>query len=365
VPAPERPIAKELSSAGLLAHVLISKYCDHLPLYRQSQIFARQGVMLNRSTLANWVGGASWWLEALRERLATHIFASNKLFADDTPMPVLDPGRGRTRTGRLWVPCRQCDRRDGDLCAYYGLAIIRRSAKEVTAIEPLAGRNVVVTGGTGALGEIVVARLTRAGAICHVPSRRATSASLAEKDDRLRIVPGIDLTDETTVDRFYDAVPELWASVHMAGGFAMAPVAETARADFLHMIEMNALTAFLCSRAAVRAIRKTGRGGRIVNVSARPGLDPRKGARMAAYATSKAAVAAITLALAEELKDDRILVNAIAPSTIDTAANRRAMPNADTSKWVMPEAAAEAVLQLVSPANMEISGAVLPLYARA
>jgi transposase len=105
-PAPERPIAKGRASAGLLAHVLVSKYCDHLPLYRQSQIFARQGVMLNRSTVANWVGGASWWLEALRERLAAHVFASGKLFADDTPIPVLDPGRGRTRTGRLWAYVR-------------------------------------------------------------------------------------------------------------------------------------------------------------------------------------------------------------------------------------------------------------------
>lgn len=105
-PAPERPIAKGRASAGLLAHVLVSKYCDHLPLYRQSQIFARQGVTLNRSTLANWVGGASWWLEALRDRLAAHVFASGKLFADDTPIPVLDPGRGRTRTGRLWVYVR-------------------------------------------------------------------------------------------------------------------------------------------------------------------------------------------------------------------------------------------------------------------
>lgn len=105
-PAPERPIAKGRASAGLLAHVLVSKYCDHLPLYRQSQIFARQGVTLNRSTLANWVGGASWWLEALHERLAASVFASAKLFADDTPIPVLDPGRGRTRTGRLWVYVR-------------------------------------------------------------------------------------------------------------------------------------------------------------------------------------------------------------------------------------------------------------------
>ena len=105
-PALERPIAKGLASPALLAHVLVSKYCDHLPLYRQSQIFARQGVEIDRSTLANWVGGACWWLEALHKRLAEHIFASPKLFADDTPIPVLDPGRGRTKTGRLWVYAR-------------------------------------------------------------------------------------------------------------------------------------------------------------------------------------------------------------------------------------------------------------------
>jgi transposase len=105
-PAPERPITKGLATPELIAHVLVSKYCDHLPLYRQSQIFARQGVDLNRSTLAGWVGGACWWLEALHARLAAHVFASGKLFADDTPIPVLDPGRGRTRTGRLWVYAR-------------------------------------------------------------------------------------------------------------------------------------------------------------------------------------------------------------------------------------------------------------------
>lgn len=105
-PAPERPIAKGLATPALLAHVLVSKYCDHLPLYRQSQIFSRQGVELDRSTLANWVGGACWWLEPLQAKLAEHVFASQKLFADDTPIPVLDPGRGRTKTGRLWVYAR-------------------------------------------------------------------------------------------------------------------------------------------------------------------------------------------------------------------------------------------------------------------
>jgi transposase len=111
-PAPERPIAKGLATPALLSHVLVSKYCDHLPLYRQSQIFARQGVTLNRSTLANWVAGSTWWLAPIRDRIATHVMAAQRLFADDTVLPVLDPGRGRTRTGRLWVYARD-DRPSG------------------------------------------------------------------------------------------------------------------------------------------------------------------------------------------------------------------------------------------------------------
>jgi NAD(P)-dependent dehydrogenase (short-subunit alcohol dehydrogenase family) len=229
----------------------------------------------------------------------------------------------------------------------------------------LEGKNVVVTGGTGALGQAVVARFLKAGAICHVPSRRAADKPASWGDGQASIVPEIDLTDEGAVGRFYDAVPDLWASVHLAGGFAMAPIADTSRDDFLRMMEMNAATAFICCRAAVRNMRRTGQGGRIVNVSARPGLDPRKGGGMSAYAASKAAVTAITLSLAEELKNDRILVNAVAPSTIDTPANREAMPNADTSKWLSPKAAAEAIIGLASPSNMEINGAVLPLFARA
>src|SRR5579872_1401978 len=95
-PAPERVIAGGLATPALLAQVLVSKYCDHTPLYRQSQIFSRHGVDLPRSTLAGWVGGACWWLETLHERLCKNVFASDHLFADDAP--VLDPGRDRMGT---------------------------------------------------------------------------------------------------------------------------------------------------------------------------------------------------------------------------------------------------------------------------
>src|SRR5687768_3406705 len=91
-----------MASEALLAQVLVNKYADFLPLYRQAQIFARQGIELDRSTLADWVGHACWWLEPLWRLLRRHLLGSTRIFADDTPLPVLDPGRGRTKTGRLW-----------------------------------------------------------------------------------------------------------------------------------------------------------------------------------------------------------------------------------------------------------------------
>ena len=106
IAAPSRPIARGLASPGLLAHVMVSKYADHLPLYRQAQIYARQGIELDRSTLADWVGGCSRLLAPLVEALGRYVLAAEKLHADDTPVPVLDPGRGTTRTGRLWTYVR-------------------------------------------------------------------------------------------------------------------------------------------------------------------------------------------------------------------------------------------------------------------
>src|SRR4051794_9312066 len=101
-PAPERPITGGMATEALLAHVLVAKYADFLPLYRQAQIFARQGIELDRSTLCDWVGRACWWLEPLWHLLRRHVMSSTRIFADDTRLPVLDPGRGRTKTGRLW-----------------------------------------------------------------------------------------------------------------------------------------------------------------------------------------------------------------------------------------------------------------------
>jgi len=111
--APSRPIARGVAGPGLLAHVLVSKYGDHLPLYRQSEIYAREGVELDRSTLADWVGSTSQLFEPLVEALRRHVMAAQKLHADDTPVPVLAPGNGKTKTGRLWTYVRD-DRPAGD-----------------------------------------------------------------------------------------------------------------------------------------------------------------------------------------------------------------------------------------------------------
>jgi transposase len=115
-PAPTRPIVRGLAGPGLLAHVLVSKYADHLPLYRQSEIYAREGIELERSTLADWVGASSMLLAPLVEALRRYVFDCSKLHADDTPVPVLAPGTGKTKTGRLWAYVRD-DRPAGDTAA--------------------------------------------------------------------------------------------------------------------------------------------------------------------------------------------------------------------------------------------------------
>ena len=226
----------------------------------------------------------------------------------------------------------------------------------------LKDRTIVVTGGTGALGRAVVARLVRDGARPLVTWRN-------EKELRESPFPGdvrtqkLDLADEAAVRQLYEVLGGVWASVHLAGAFAMAPMVDTSAADFRRMFDVNAMTCFLCCREAVRAMRRSGGGGRIVNVGARPAVVPTGG--MISYSTSKAAVASITQSLAEETKADGILVNAVLPSTMDTPANRAAMPGADFAAWPKVEEVAEVICFLASPANALTSGALVPVYGRA
>jgi NAD(P)-dependent dehydrogenase (short-subunit alcohol dehydrogenase family) len=133
----------------------------------------------------------------------------------------------------------------------------------------------------------------------------------------------------------------------------------------MQQVDMNFVTAFLCCRAAVNAMARTGMGGRIVNVAARPALEWRSGAGMVAYASSKAAVAAMTVALAEEVAKDGILVNAVAPSIMDTPANRKGIPDADFASWPKVEEVAATIAFLASPDNAVTRGGIVPVYGKA
>jgi len=209
----------------------------------------------------------------------------------------------------------------------------------------MEGRHVVITGAAGALGSAVAEAFRKAGAVLHAPRRRE-----------------MDATDEAQVAGYYTRIPTLWASVHLAGGFRMAPVGDTALADFRGQFELNTVSCFLCCREAIWAMRRAEGGGRIVNVTVRAGVVPVGG--MVAYTTAKAAVASLTQCLAEEVKGEGILVNAIAPSIIDTPANRQAMPDADQSAWPKPAELATLILELCAPGQAQ-TGLIVPAYGRA
>ena len=228
-----------------------------------------------------------------------------------------------------------------------------------------AGLDVVVTGATGELGEAVARHLLGAGATVHLPVRTPGKARAlyAGAEDRVRVATVSDLGDESAVGAFYAGLPPVWASIHCAGGFAMSRIDDTTLADLKKMLNGNTVSAFLCCREAVKAMR--GRGGRIVNVASQPGVEPRRGGGMVAYAVSKAAVAALTLALAEEVASEGIWVNAAVPSTMDTRANRRAWPDSDHSKWPKLGEVAATIAFLASPQNAVTHAALVPVYGRA
>jgi NAD(P)-dependent dehydrogenase (short-subunit alcohol dehydrogenase family) len=225
-------------------------------------------------------------------------------------------------------------------------------------------RHVIVTGGAGALGTAVVARLIEAGALCHVPCLNEAEAARFRLRDHKQVTVTVtgSLTEEAAIDKLYRGVTPLWASVHTVGGFAASALRDTDLTTIRQQIEMNLISCILCCRAAVRA--QTGAGGRIVNVAARPALEWRTGAGMTAYTAGKAGVAALTAALAEEVAKDGILVNAVAPSIMDTPANRQAMPKADYGLWPKTEEVAATIAFLASPENLVTRGAIVPVYGK-
>jgi NAD(P)-dependent dehydrogenase (short-subunit alcohol dehydrogenase family) len=225
-----------------------------------------------------------------------------------------------------------------------------------------SNKHVVVTGGTGALGTAVVGGLLAAGAACSVPYlHEAEAQRFPHKGNaNIKLIAVTNLADEAAVAKVYAGL-DLWASIHIAGGFAPGKVADTDKAALMAQIDGNLVSCFLCCRAALSAMKA---GGRIVNVASRQALEPRSGAGMTAYTIAKSGVATLTIALAEEAAKDGILVNAVAPSIMDTPANRKAMPKADFDAWPKVEDVAATILFLASSENRVTRGAVVPVYGK-
>lgn len=234
----------------------------------------------------------------------------------------------------------------------------------------LSDRHFIVTGGAGSLGTAVVELLLDTGAFCSIPCLNKSEQERFSLTEHQRVFTqaDIDLTDEDQTQSFFkhsvDKQGELWGSIHIAGGFGMGKIGDTPKADFMKQINLNLVTCYNSCRAAVQHFKLQGTGGRIVNIAARPALESRQGNGMTAYTTAKAGVAALTESLAAEVVEEDILVNAIAPSVIDTPQNREGMPNADFDKWPKPKQLARQIAYLVSTENEVSRGGVVPVYGK-
>jgi len=231
-------------------------------------------------------------------------------------------------------------------------------------MDPVLEHKVVaVTGGLGALGQAVVRALRAAGARVAVLDRMNAPAGVADPD--VLVQGGVDLADGAQADAALErAAAELGgldALVNIAGTFRWETLEQGSAETWDFLYRVNVRTAVSASKAALPHLKTRG-GGRIVNIGA--GAAAKAGAGMGPYAASKSAVARLTESLAEELKDQGVNVNAVFPSIIDTAQNRADMPKADFSRWVAPEALADVIVFLLSPAARAVTGALIPVSGR-
>lgn len=225
----------------------------------------------------------------------------------------------------------------------------------------VSGKVITVTGASGALGKVVVEAALANGAKIAAIDHAATR--IAATPERLEI-GGVDLSDFAQAAKAIAAVAahfgKLDVLINIAGAFAFETIADGDAKTWQRLYAINVLTALNASRAAIPHL-VTSSSGRIINIGAMGALQA--GAGMGPYATSKAGVHRLTEALAAELKG-KVTVNAVLPSTIDTAANRKAMPDADPRKWVTPDELASVILFLASDAASAVTGALLPVNGR-
>lgn len=224
-------------------------------------------------------------------------------------------------------------------------------------------RHVLCTGGTGALGSKVTMALIRRGARVTVPVYSRAEADRLQSDlgplqSHLTLVEA-DLRDEDQVAHLVERMARLDALAHLVGGFAMGPTTEFTLEQYREQIELNLTITFLVVKHALRRMR-TADYGRIVTVASRSALEP--GGDLAIYSACKAAVLAFTRAVADETRGSNVTANCVLPSVIDTPANRRAMGEAEASKWVRPERLAETIAFLASDEAGDLRGSALQVY---
>ncbi len=221
----------------------------------------------------------------------------------------------------------------------------------------LQNKIVLITGGSGALGQVVVPACVDAGARVIVVDRH----SPASEDHGVQVMTA-DITNEADIRRLVEAITEqagrIDALINLVGGFAMGHVVETDLSLWQRMLTMNVTAAFMLSKAVLPHMLQQ-RTGRIVHVAARAAVEPFPGA--AAYVVSKAGLAALIRALALELAGSGVTINGLLPTTIDTPANRKSMPDADPSKRVNPRSIADMLSFLVSDEASQTNGALIPL----
>lgn len=230
----------------------------------------------------------------------------------------------------------------------------------------LKNKVILITGAAGNLGTAAIYFFAQAGAqLALLDVKKAHFERLEAMIDPEWLLIEADITDSAAVAAALDQVIARFGRVdvlvNIAGGYSGGkPIWETDEATWDKMMNLNAKSVFLLSGAVAKSMVERGEGGRIISIGAKPGLEGTK--NHSAYSASKSAVLRLTESMAAELKPHQITVNAILPSTIDTPANRKAMPDADFSKWVTPESLAGIIGFLASDAARDISGALIPVY---